>query len=120
MSVSGKGLWAFPENIKRDGTRIYDAADYTDELVSYTRSGREQIEAACGGPPWGSKGEYAEQMQKNLGEAEEKLYMLLDYVAVAQRQAADGTFRSGDRLGGTEDLNNDISGNIMPGTGGRR
>ena len=116
MSEPGKGLSAFPEGIARDGAHIHDAADYTDELIAHARSAREPL-----GVPWGTKGEYAEQMQKSIGEAEETLYTLLDYIAVAQRQAADGTLRTASGFQGAEDANVDIAvntGGDLP--GGRR
>lgn len=115
----GQGLSAFPEGMTRDGSRIHDAADYTDELVAHTRTARESL-----GTPWGEKGEYAEQMQKAIGEAEETLYLLLDHIAVAQRQAADGTVRTASGFQGAEDANldivagTDLGGNGLP--GGRR
>ncbi|MEU0491511.1 hypothetical protein ABZ249_19950 [Nocardiopsis sp. NPDC006139] len=113
MTAPGRGLSAFPEGIRRNGSRIYDAADYTDELIAHTRAAREPL-----GVPWGTKGEYAEQMQKNIGEAEEVLYTLLDLIAVAQRQAADGTLDMGGSFQGTEDANIDLGGTFTP--GGRR
>lgn len=112
----GNGLSAFPEGMTRDGSRIHDAADYTDELVARTRAAREPL-----GVPWGTKGEYAEQMQKNIGVAEEFLYTLLHYIAVAQRQAADGTLRMSSGFQGTEDTNLDIAVNVGgDSAGGRR
>ncbi|MFL1376768.1 MULTISPECIES: hypothetical protein [unclassified Nocardiopsis] len=107
MPAEGENLSVFPEGMGRDGTRIHDAADYTDELVAYTRSAREPL-----GTPWGEKGEYAEQMQKLIGESEEYLYTLLDYIAVAQRQAADGTVGSAGSFQAAEDANTDIAGTV--------
>lgn len=116
MSASGQGLSADPDGISQDGKRIYEAADYTDEIVEYARAAREPH-----GVPWGEEGDYSRKMQETLGMAESVLWELLPMIASAQRQAADGTLRTAGGFGDTETSNVDLSGSIdtkIP--GGRR
>ncbi|MFD6100431.1 hypothetical protein ACFVWN_30705 [Nocardiopsis flavescens] len=116
MSVSRESLSVDADGISRDNRRVYEAADFTDEIVDHAHSARTSIEV-----PWGDRGDYSKRMQETLGEAEKILWQLLDYVAVAQRQAADGAIRTARGFSATEDVNIDTSGSFDPRTrGGRR
>ncbi|MEU3307485.1 hypothetical protein [Nocardiopsis sp. NPDC006832] len=116
MSAAGQGLSADPDGINQDGKRIYEAADYTDEIVNHALTGREPH-----GVPWGEEGDYSQKMQETLGKAEDILWELLPMIASAQRQAADGTLRTAGGFGNTEESNVDLSGAIdTPLPGGRR
>ncbi|MGW9553130.1 hypothetical protein ACWGSK_01385 [Nocardiopsis sp. NPDC055551] len=116
MTTSGQGLSADPDGIGQDGKRIYEAADYTDEIVNHALSDREPH-----GVPWGEEGEYSRKMQETLGMAESVLWQLLPMIASAQRQAADGTLQTAGSFDSAESGNFDLSGSIdvqLP--GGRR
>ncbi|MDE3721917.1 hypothetical protein PWG71_11005 [Nocardiopsis sp. N85] len=116
MSASDR-LSVDADGIGRDTRLIYEAADFTDEMVADARGAITSFEEV----PWGVKGEYSKRMQETLGEAEKILWQLLDYVAVAQRQAADGAIRTARGFSSAEDLNVDVSGSFDPRTpGGRR
>ncbi|MDT0331165.1 hypothetical protein [Nocardiopsis lambiniae] len=115
--MSQDGLFVNTEGMGREGAQIYAAAEFAEQLNAWTR-------AACPpeDKPWGVKGEYAEQMEKNVGGAKEDLYELLDLIGVALRQLADGTLQSNNGFHALEDVNVDSVGNIgvddLP--GGRR
>ncbi|WP_159941008.1 MULTISPECIES: hypothetical protein [unclassified Nocardiopsis] len=111
-SEPGKGLSAFPEGMNRDGSRIHDAADYTDEINAWYTASR-----AAMGIPWGTKGEYAEQMAKIFVPLEENFRTYLDFLVRAQRDAADRTMRTAGNFGNAEEENVDISSRVHPGTG---
>ncbi|WP_047871846.1 hypothetical protein [Nocardiopsis sp. RV163] len=117
MSASHDRLSVDVDGIGRHNKLVYEAADFTDEVVSGARDVITSFEEA----PWGVEGEYSKRMQETLGEAERILWQLLDYVAVAQRQAADGVVRTARGFSAAEDLNVDVSGSFDPRThGGRR
>lgn len=119
MHNPGEGLSAFPEGISRDGSRIYEAADYTDELVNTARTAREEL-----GVPWGESGDYAKEMEDILGPAEETLWQLLDLIAVAQRDTADSTIDMANGFHQAEEANHGLAAAADVGTkgiqGGRR
>ncbi|WP_306368955.1 hypothetical protein [Nocardiopsis sp. CC223A] len=116
MSGPGDHLSVNPDGINQDGRRIYEAADYTDQIVTHARTGRDAL-----GVPWGEKGDYSKQMQEILGVAEIFLWELLRYIAIAQRQAADGTLQTARNFTNAEGVNVDVSGSFDPRThGGRR
>ncbi|MEU1900274.1 hypothetical protein ABZ512_18005 [Nocardiopsis dassonvillei] len=117
MPASHDRLSVDVDGIGRNNKLVYEAADFTDEMVA---DARDTIKS-FGEAPWGVEGEYSKRMQETLGEAEKILWQLLDYVAVAQRQAADGAIRTARGFSATEDLNVDASGSFDPRTrGGRR
>ena len=122
MSTSSQGLSANPDGISQDGKRIYEAADYTDEIVNHARTAREPH-----GVPWGEVSEgadeddYSRKMEETLGMAEAFLWELLPMIADAQRQAADGTLQTAGSFESAESSNFDLSGSVdaqLP--GGRR
>lgn len=116
MTTPDQGLSADPDGISQDGKRIYEAADYTDEIVNHALTGREPH-----GVPWGEEGEYSQKMQDTLGMAESVLWQLLPMIASAQRQAADGTLQTAGSFENAESGNIDLSGAIdTPLPGGRR
>ncbi|ASU59008.1 MULTISPECIES: hypothetical protein [Nocardiopsis] len=117
MSASHGRLSVDVDGIGRHNKLVYEAADFTDEVVADARDAITSFEKA----PWGDEGEYSKRMQETLGEAEKILWQLLDYVAVAQRQAADGVVRTVHGLSAADDINADVPSSFDPRThGGRR
>ncbi|WDZ88577.1 hypothetical protein [Nocardiopsis sp. HUAS JQ3] len=117
MSAPHDRLSVDVDGIGRHNRLVYEAADFTDEMVAAARGAIMSL----GEAPWGDEGEYSKRMQETLGEAEKILWQLLDYVAVAQRQAADGAVRTARGFSAAEDLNVDVSGSFDPRThSGRR
>jgi hypothetical protein len=103
MSEGNHGLFANPDGMNQDGKRIFEAADYADEMVSDASAAREQH-----GVPWGENHSYSRQMQGSLGEAEMMLWELLPMLPLSLRQSAENALGTSGNLGMTEQGNIDM------------
>ncbi|MCY9784015.1 hypothetical protein KIK06_08930 [Nocardiopsis sp. EMB25] len=110
-----------PGDIAKDGSSIYSAADFTEEVMAYY-----QQERAALGTPWGDKNlegdDFAKDYDKVFTQLEENFNIYMKALVQATADTADNLVKTAKNLDGTESANEEIAAVPNPGTGsgGRR
>ncbi|MFI6576132.1 hypothetical protein ACIBFB_10030 [Nocardiopsis sp. NPDC050513] len=121
MSNGNDRFSGSPEDLARDGSYIYSAAEFTQE----TMSNYEQVRVPLG-TPWGDKtlegDDFAKDYDKVFTQLEENFDIYTKALVKATADTADNLLKTARNLGGTESANEEIA--AVPGTdtdsGGRR